>query len=98
MQDRLRFLLRNPERVYRTNSREASDTGQQYTDEAIHAGELVSALGRCTPRQQQALYLWLGRPGRDQEEVAKALGVSTITVKRDVGEAFRRMVDQIWDD
>ncbi|MSQ25617.1 MAG: hypothetical protein EXR49_05005 [Dehalococcoidia bacterium] len=41
----LRSYYRDPERVYRLNSREATDTGREYTDEAIDMGEFVCALG-----------------------------------------------------
>ncbi len=98
LKDRLRYLYRHPSRVYRLNSREASGTGRQYTDEAIDAGELACALGRCTQRQQQILRLWLGRGSLGQDRTASALGISAITVKRDVAEAFRRMVQMIWED
>ena len=98
LKDRLRYFLRHPDRAYRLNSREASDTGRQYTDEAVDAGELACALGRCTPRQQRILGLWLGRGRLKQDMVAQALGLSVITVKREASEAFRRMVQGIWED
>ena len=98
LKERLRYYLRHPDRAYRLNSREASDTGRQYTDEAVDAGELASALGRCTPRQQRILGLWLGRHRFRQDRVAKALGISVITVKREAAMAFRQMVGAIWED
>ena len=98
LKDRLRYLLRHPDRVYRLNSRDAVETGRRYTDEAVDAGELACALGRCTPRQQQILHLWLGRRRPTQDKVAKALQLSVITVKREAADAFRRMVEMIWED
>ena len=94
---KLAYLLRNPDHVYRLNSREASETGRAYTDEAVDVGEIMFALGRCTPRQQRALNLWLGPKALSQERVAKELDVSVITVKRDVGQALRLMVAAIWE-
>ncbi len=60
LKQRLGYFLRNPERTYRMNSRETSDTGLAYTDAAVDAGEVFCALGQCTPRQQLILELWLG--------------------------------------
>ncbi len=98
LKQRLRSYYRDPERVYRLNAREATDTGREYTDEAIDAGELVCALGRCTARQQQALALRLGPKGVPPHQVALALGVSVVTVKRDTAQALKRMAAQIWEE
>lgn len=94
---RLRVYYRDPERLYRLNAREASDTGREYTDAAIDAGELVCALGRCTARQQQALALWLGPKMMHLGQAARTLHVSVITVKRDTAQALKLMLAQIWD-
>ncbi len=97
VKSRLRSLFRPSDHAYRLNSRKASETGRQYTDEATDAGELVCALGRCTPRQQRILALWLGPRATRQEYVARALGVSLVTVKRDAAAAIRAMVAMIWE-
>ncbi len=98
LKDRLAYLFRNPGRVYRMTTREPTDTGFGYSDEAIDAGELWCALGRCSERQQQVLRLWLGRRRLPQGAVAKALGVSLVTVKRDASEALKKMAAMVWDD
>ena len=96
VKSRLHSLYRSPGRSYRLNAREASETGRQYTDEAVDAGELAYALGRCTPRQQRILQLWLGPKKLHQAWVAHALGVSLVTVKRDAAAAIRTMAAVIW--
>lgn len=98
LKERLAFVFRNPDRVYRLNTRETAGDTLQYTDEAVDAAELMCALGRCPRRQQEALRLWLGRWQMSQEEVAGVLRVSVITVKRDVSAALRRMADMVWEE
>ena len=98
LKKRLAYLLQHPRYSYRLNAREVSDTGRAYTDEAIDAGEVMSALGRCTLRQQRIFGLWLGPAHSTQERIADRLGVSVITVKRDVAEALRLMVAHVWDE
>jgi len=97
LKERLAYALRHPERVYRVSSRQATDSGLEYTDEAVDAAELLCALGRCSARQQRVLELWLGRGGRSQQDVARSLGLSVATVKREAAEALRRMALQVWD-
>ncbi len=91
-------LFRTPRRHYRLNTGETVETGLAYADRAVDAGELVYALGRCSPRQQEALRLWLGREPLSQERIADRLGVNIATVKRDLGAALETMVASIWDD
>jgi len=98
LKERLAFVFRNPERDYRLNTRQTAGNTLQYTDEAVDAGELMCALGQCSRRQQEALRLWLGRRRMTQEQVAGVLRVSVITVKRDLGAAMRRMVEQVWEE
>ena len=95
---RLRALFRTPGRHYRLNTHEPVEIGLAYSDRAIDAGELLYALGRCTPRQQQALRHWLGRENPSQERIARRLRVSPATVKRDLRAALETMVASIWDD
>ena len=96
VKSRLRSLFHSPGWSYRLNEREATETGRQYTDEAVDAGELAFALGRCTPRQQRILQLWLGPKRRRQAWIARALRTSLVTVKRDSAAAVRTMVAVIW--
>ncbi len=98
VKERLRLSFRYRSRTYRLNSRETSGTGRAYTDEAVDAGELACALGRCTPRQQRVLELWLGPRRLHQARVARELGVSVVTVKRDASAAVRTMVAMIWEE
>lgn len=95
---KLGALFRTPRRHYRLNTGEPVETGLSYTDRAVDAGELLHALGRCTPRQQEALRLWLGREGLSQERIAERLGLDPSTVKRDIRAALETMLDSIWDD
>ena len=95
---KLGALFRTPRRHYRLNTGEPVDTGLSYTDRAVDAGELLHALGRCTPRQQKALRLWLGRKPLSQERIARRLRVSLVTVKRDIEAALETMLASIWDD
>ena len=90
--------MRTPRRSYRLNTSDPVATGLAYTDRATESGELWYALGRCTPRQQEMLRLWLGREPLSQKRIARRLGVGTTTVKRDIGAALETMVDSIWDD
>lgn len=95
---KLGVLFRTPRRHYRLNTGERVETGLAYADRAVDAGELLYALGRCTPRQQEALRLWLGWEGLSQERIAERLGVNVATVKRDLRGAFETMVASIWDE
>ena len=95
---KLGVLFRAPRRHYRLNTGEPVETGLSYTDRAVDAGELLYAMGRCTPRQQEALRLWLGREGLSQRRIAERLGVNITTVKRDLRAALETMVTSIWDD
>lgn len=98
LKGRLRQALRHPERTYPVNAREPCDTGRAYSDAAIDPGELLCALGRCSPRQRHILDLWLGRERLTQGEISRLLRVSVPTVKRDAADALRRMARMIWDD
>ena len=95
---RLRALFRTPGRHYRLNTHEPVEIGLAYSDRAIDAGELLYALGRCTPRQQQALRLWLDRGNPSQEQIARRLHVSLTTVKCDIRAAFETMLASIWNE
>ena len=95
---KLSALFRTPRRSYRLNTSDPVETGLAYTARATDAGELWYALGRCTPRQQEMLRLWLGREPLSQERIARRLGVGITTVKRDIQAALETMVDSIWDD
>ena len=95
---KLAALFRTPRRHYRLNTGETVETGLAYADRAVDAGELLYALGRCTPRQQQAVRLWLGWESLSQERIAERLGVNITTVKRDLGAALETMVTSIWDE
>ena len=98
LKEKLRFLLRNPDHLYRVSSREETEVGRAYSDEAVDVGETLCALGLCTPRQRRVLELWLGPRRPTQAQVAPLLGVSVVTVKRDAKEALDRIVAQIWDE
>ena len=95
---KLGFMLRHPNYAYRLNSREVGETGLAYSDEAIDIGELAFAFSRCTLRQQQALQLWLGPMRATQDRIAREIGVSVITVKRDIAAALRDMAARVWDE
>ncbi len=95
---KLGALFRTPRRHYRLNTGERVETGLAYADRAVDAGELLYALGRCTPRQQEALRLWLGWEGLSQERTARRLGVNVATIKRDLRAALKTMVNSIWDE
>ncbi len=58
----------------------------------------MCALGRCTPRQQRIVLLWLGPRRLRQARIAQALGLSVATVKRDAAAAVRRVVAQAWEE
>lgn len=94
---RLQRFLRRVAPAYRLTARQATEVGLAYTHQAVNAGELGCALGRCTRRQQRILALWLGS-GLPQAEAARLLGVSLATVKRDAAEALERMAAQVWQD
>ncbi len=98
LKEKLRFLLRNPDHVYRVSSKEETEVGRAYSDEAVDVGEALCALGLCTPRQRRVLELWLGPKRPTQAQVALRLRVSVVTVKRDAKEALERMVAQVWDE
>ena len=98
VKDKLHAAFRHTRRDYRLNTREPVEIGLAYTERAVDAGELWYALGRCTPRQQQTLRLWLGRKLLSQERVALRLGVSPTTVKRDIRAALETMLASIWDE
>ena len=95
---KLGALFRTPRRHYRLNTGETVETGLAYADRAVDAGELLYALGRCTPRQHEVLRLWLGREGLSQDRIAERLGVNITTVKRDLRAALETMLASIWDD
>ena len=95
---KLGALFRTPRRHYRLNTGETVETGLAYADRAVDAGELLYALGRCTPRQQQALRLWLGWESLSQERIAERLGVNITTVRRDLKGAVETMLASIWDE
>ena len=56
------------------------------------------AFSRCTLRQQRALRLWLGPTRATQDCIAREIGVSVITVKRDIAAALRDMAARVWDE
>jgi DNA-directed RNA polymerase specialized sigma24 family protein len=95
---RLAVLLRRPERIYRLNLGHATDLGLAYSEKAIEAGELLCALGRCTPRQQRIVLLWLGPRRLRQARIAREMGLSVATVKREAAAAVRGMAAQAWEE
>ena len=89
---KLGVMLRHPNYAYRMNSREVGETGLAYSDEAIDVGELAFAFSCYTLR------LWLGPMRATQHLIAREIGVSVITVKRDIAAALRAMAARVWDE
>ena len=94
---KLTYLFRTPLRRYRLNDKQAAGMGRVYSEEAIDAGEVLYALTQCTPRQQRALALCLGR-GIRAGDAARILGVSRATVNRDIADALDRMRALAWEE
>ncbi len=91
---KLKEAFRNKE--YRLNTREPSDTGLSYSDEATEHGLVLNAWSRLPLRQKRVIQLWLS-DGLTIREVAERTAYSRSWVSGQLKLAMHTMIGMVWD-
>lgn len=91
---KLKEAFRNKE--YKLNTREPSDTGMSYSDEATEHGLVLNAWSRLPLRQKRVIQLWLS-DGLTIREVAGRTAYSTSWVSVQIKLAMHTMMGMVWE-
>ena len=91
---KLKEAFRNKE--YRLNTREPSETGLSYSDEATEHGLVLNAWSRLPLRQKRVIQLWLS-DGLTIREVADRTAYSRSWVSVQIKLAMHTMIGMVWE-
>ncbi len=91
---KLKEAFRNKE--YKLNTREPSETGLSYSDEATEHGLVLNAWSRLPLRQKRVIQLWLS-DGLTIREVAGRTAYSRSWVSVQIHLAMHTMIGMVWE-